>query len=154
MADREKAPAVLFVCLGNYIRSPICEGLLRTLVTPDVFVDSAAVTYDDIGSTPHPHAQKVARLHGFDISGHVSRLITAEDFARFDVVVSLEPSVQRALVSRKPPKSNARVVEFVPGVCVRNPWASPYREFELMYNEIQQAMPKFIGKEIPVKFRK
>jgi protein-tyrosine phosphatase len=149
-----RAPAVLFVCLGNYIRSPICEGLLRQLVQPQVTVDSAAVTRDDIGSHPHQHAQKISKIHGFDISSHISRLIRRDDFDRFDVIVSLEPSVYRSLVSQKPPNSKARVVEFAPGVGIRNPWASPYSEFELMYKEIEAGMTNFIAREIPAPFRK
>jgi protein-tyrosine phosphatase len=148
------APSVLFVCLGNYIRSPVCEGLLRKLVRPEVIIDSAAVTNDDIGSRPHQHAQKISQLHGFDISSHVSRLIRKDDFNRFDIIVSLEPSVQRSLLSQKPANSNARIVEFVPGGRIRNPWAAPYSEFELMYGEIEKGMADFIVREIPESFRK
>jgi protein-tyrosine phosphatase len=148
------APSVLFVCLGNYIRSPVCEGLLRTLVDPAVVVDSAAVTYDDIGQHPHPHAREIARAHGFDISAHVSRIVAKEDYDRFTVIVSLEPSVKRALVSQKPGKCRAHIVEFIPGRVVRNPWASPYRDFELMYGQIEAGMAKFIKREIPERFLK
>jgi protein-tyrosine phosphatase len=87
------APAVLFVCLGNYIRSPVCEGLLRKLVQPQVIVDSAAITTDDLDSRPHKFAQKISRKHDFDISSHIARLIRPDDYDRFDVIVSLEPSV-------------------------------------------------------------
>jgi protein-tyrosine phosphatase len=151
---RTSPPSILFVCLGNYIRSPVCEGLLRTLVDPAVVVDSAAVTYNDIGKKPHKHAQEIARVHDFDISTHISRIITKEDFDRFDVIVSLEPSVQRAINSRKPAKCKARIVEFVPRRVIRNPWASPYREFEVMYGQIEAGMTKFIAREIPKQFRK
>jgi protein-tyrosine phosphatase len=148
------APSVLFVCLGNYIRSPVCEGLLRTLVDPAVVVDSAAVTTNDIGKHPHAHAQEIARAHGFDISAHVARLVSAADFSRFSVLVALEPCVKRALVEQKPAKCRAHIAELVPGKAILNPWASSYRDFEIMYHQIEVGMAKFIAREIPKQFRK
>jgi protein-tyrosine-phosphatase len=149
-----RAAAVLFVCLGNIIRSPTCEGLLRTLVTPDVVVHSAAVTADDLGSHPHRHVQRVCREHGFDISSHVARMVTPRDFAAFDVIVSLEPSVQRSLVKQAPQLCTAAIVEFVPGSRISNPWASPYPDFVTMYGQIEAAMPAFVEKNIPREYRK
>jgi protein-tyrosine phosphatase len=151
-AYTDKAPSILFVCLGNYIRSPICEGLLRTLVGTAVVVDSAAVTHHDIGRHPHRHARAIATIHGFDISAHVARMVTQEDFDRFDVLASLEPSVQRTLAARKPAKCRGRIVEFVPGKTVYNPWSDPYSGFERMYAEVESGMRKFIAREIPKQF--
>lgn len=141
--------SVLFVCLGNIIRSPTCEGLLRTLVTPNVTVDSAAVTRDDLGQHPHRHVQRLAREHGYDISGHVSRLITAKDYSDFDIIVALEPYVFSCLKQRKPSNSKAQICEFAPGVAISNPWCGGKRDFDEMYQEIEHWMPKFIEKHIP-----
>jgi protein-tyrosine phosphatase len=153
-SDGSRAPRVLFVCLGNIIRSPLCEGLLRYRVLPSVQVDSAASTYDDIGQHPNQHAQKVAKKHGFDISSHIARLVTTEDFTKFDILVSLEESVYRDLERMKPRGSKAIVCEFVPGQDISNPWYAGYREFESMYVEIEEGMPPFMEKYIPQKYRK
>ena len=95
-------PKVLFCCLGNIIRSPICEGLLRHKYGDKVFADSAAVTRDDLDSHPEENAIIVAKEHGFDISEHISRLVTLDDFEKFDLIVSLERRVHRILESMKP----------------------------------------------------
>jgi protein-tyrosine phosphatase len=153
MSDRRRF-SVLFVCLGNIIRSPTCEGLLRTRVKPSVFVDSAACTEDDLGQHPSKHAQRICREHGFNISSHVARLITEDDFQKFDLIVSLESYVQQTLEDMKPPQSRATVCEFVPGQDIDNPWWAPYEAFIGMYNQIEKGMDAFIEKHIPRELRK
>lgn len=140
--ERKYAKSVLFACLGNIIRSPLCEGLLKTLVH-GVYVDSAAVTRDDLNQHPHKHSQRVAKEHGYDISNHVSRLITNEDFQKFDIIVSLEDYVHYCLERKKPPNSRAIVVRFA-SYDIDNPWCNPYRDFVTMYAQIEQEMPNFI----------
>jgi protein-tyrosine phosphatase len=153
-SDQSRPPRVLFVCLGNIIRSPLCEGLLRHRVLPSVQIDSAASTRDDLGQHPAEHAQTVARKNGFDISSHVARLVTPEDFRKFDVLVSLQKSVYSALERLKPANSKAIVCEFVPGKNISNPWYAGYDEFEEMYTEIEEGMPPFMEKYMPQKYRK
>jgi protein-tyrosine phosphatase len=153
MSERRQF-SVLFVCLGNIIRSPTCEGLLRTRVKPSVFVDSAACTRDDIGQNPSEHAQTVCQEHGFDISSHVSRLITDDDFRQFDLIVSLESYVHETLEEIRPPGSRATLCEFVPGEDIDNPWWQPYEAFVEMYGQIEEGMGPFIEKHIPRVFRK
>jgi protein-tyrosine phosphatase len=146
--------SVLFVCLGNVIRSPTCEGLLRTRVQPSVFVDSAACTRHDVGQNPEDHAQTVCKEHGFDISRHVARMITDDDFQKFDLIVSLESFVHDSLEEIRPPGSRATLCEFIPGVDVDNPWWQPYSAFVKMYNQIENGMNAFLDAHVPREFRK
>ncbi|OHS99186.1 low molecular weight phosphotyrosine protein phosphatase [Tritrichomonas foetus] len=141
-----KPPSVLFVCLGNIIRSPICEGLLKHR-THGLVIDSAACTRDDLNQHPNKHAQRISKEHGFDISTHVSRLITDADFKKFDIVVSLENYVQRRLQQMKPKDATCQIVRFA-SYDIDNPWASPYRDFVPMYGQIERAMDEFIEKYI------
>jgi protein-tyrosine phosphatase len=142
--------SVLFVCLGNVIRSPLCEGLLKTRVIPgSVTVDSAAVTRNDLNCAPADHAQTVAADHGFDISGHISRLVCDGDFETFDLIVAMEVSVREALLDMQPSGAKAKIVEFVPGGRIPNPWQQPYNAFVSMYQKIERAMAQFIRKYIP-----
>lgn len=146
--------SVLFVCLGNIIRSPTCEGLLRTLVKPSVTVDSAAVTRDDLGQHPHREVQRLAKEHGYNISNHVSRLITQQDYQKFDLIVALEPYVFSCLKRKAPSNSKAKLCEFAPGVAIANPWCGDRDDFVEMYQEIEEWMPKFIEANIPQSFLK
>ncbi len=100
---------MLFVCIENIIRSPVCEGLFKTTVKSDAVVDSAAVTNDDLSHNPNRGSQAVAREKGFDISGHVSRQITDDDFRKFAIIVSLEKCVHRRLLSIAPKDSIAKI---------------------------------------------
>lgn len=145
--------SVMFVCLGNIIRSPTCEGLLRSLVTDNVFVDSSAVTTDDIGQHPHKHAQRVCKEHGFNISSHVSKLIRDEDFAKFDLIVSLEEYVFRCLKRMEPKNAKGKVVRFS-SIDISNPWYGNKKDFDEMYSEIEKEMKTFVQKNIPCEYLK
>ena len=84
---------VLFVCHANLCRSPLAEGLLRHLAAARglagrVEVDSAG-TYAMEGSPPHPQSVRVARAHGFELSG-TSRSLEPDDLQRFDEVVVMD----------------------------------------------------------------
>ena len=136
------AKSVMFVCLGNIIRSPLCEGLLKTLVH-GIKVDSSAVTTDDIDQSPHKHSRRIAKEHGFDISNHISKLIRDEDFYNFDLIVSLEGYVGRELKYIQPKGSPARIVPFA-SYDISNPWCNPYKDFVTMYAEIEKEMQTFI----------
>ena len=84
--DPHKTPhSVMFVCLGNIIRSPLSEGLFRKIVNNyadqsnnnKILVDSSAVGSYDLGQHPVDFSQQIALENGFDISKHVSKLITS-----------------------------------------------------------------------------
>jgi protein-tyrosine phosphatase len=109
---------------------------------------------DDIGQHPADHAQTICKKHGFDISRHVSRLITADDYRKFDLIVSLERDVHETVLEMRPPGSTATIVEFVPGKDIDNPWWAPYKQFEKMYGQIEAGMKEFIQRNIPQNLRK
>jgi protein-tyrosine phosphatase len=97
MAQWQKAKhvtsSVLFVCLGNICRSPLAEAAFRresVMRRLDVFIDSAGTGDWNLGKAPDPRAQAVASTQGLDISGLRSRLVTADDFLRFDHIIALD----------------------------------------------------------------
>jgi protein-tyrosine phosphatase len=146
---RKEIRSVLFVCLGNVIRSPICEALFRKLTRGEIRVDSATSTEDDINQAPYENAQITARRHGFDISRHKSRLITGKDFSAFDLIVTLDKWVYSDVTRLKPRDSGCQVIEFIPGVNVLNPWHEPLNEFDKMYEQIEAGMNELIRKYFP-----
>ena len=85
--------SVLFVCLGNICRSPLCEGIAKDYVEQKslgFFVDSAGTGDWHTGEAPCEGSQKVAKMHGIDISAHKARQITKEDIKNFDIIVALD----------------------------------------------------------------
>jgi glycine hydroxymethyltransferase len=73
---------ILFICTGNICRSPMAEGLFRQAAggRGDFRVLSAGLGAAN-GQPPTPHAVSAMRELGIDISGHRSRMLTA-DLAR------------------------------------------------------------------------
>ena len=82
---------VLMVCLGNICRSPLAEGILKSIVNPeDVFVDSAGTGGYHIGNSPDPRSIDVAKSNGIDISNQICRKFSTPDFDRFDVIYAMD----------------------------------------------------------------
>jgi protein-tyrosine phosphatase len=86
---------VLFVCTGNICRSPMAKGVFRTLVRDaglaDAFTVDSAGTYDGhVGAPASLLAVEAARLRGYEIADHRSRLLTNEDLERFEHPMAMD----------------------------------------------------------------
>ncbi len=84
------------VCLGNICRSPLAEGILQQKAFEAGLtwsVESAGTNSYHTGEPPHPLSQKVARLHGIDISTQRARRFTAADFDNYDKIYALAGDV-------------------------------------------------------------
>jgi protein-tyrosine phosphatase len=82
---------VLMVCLGNICRSPLAEGILKSIVNPeDVFVDSAGTGGYHIGKSPDPRSIDVSKSNGIDISNQICRKFNTRDFDRFDIIYAMD----------------------------------------------------------------
>jgi len=86
---------VLFVCTGNICRSPSAQGVFQHMIgeaglADVVRVDSAATHNFHVGEAPDPRAQAAARKRGYDLSTHVGRQITAQDFREFDLILAMD----------------------------------------------------------------
>jgi protein-tyrosine phosphatase len=85
---------VLFVCLGNICRSPLAEGVFRSLVRARelesrYLVDSAGTGAWHAGERPDQRSAEVARRNGVVLAGR-ARQIEAPDFADFDYVIAMD----------------------------------------------------------------
>lgn len=115
-------PSVLFVCLGNICRSPLAEGIFRDLAAREgvaVDIDSAGTGDWHLGHAPDPRARAVADRNGLDISGLRARLVTPEDFHRFDRIVAMDASNLANLEAMRPDDAKAslaRLLDFAEGV--------------------------------------
>jgi len=88
---------VLFVCTGNICRSPMAEGVFRTMVQRAGFgalftVDSAGTFDGYVGQPPSLLAVEAAARRRYDISQHRARLITSEDIGRFAFSLAMDRS--------------------------------------------------------------
>ncbi len=104
--------SVLFVCLGNICRSPLAEAAFRweaERLGLDVEIDSAGTGDWHIGHPPDARAAAVAARNGIDISHRKARLVTAEDFRRFDHIVAHDSKNLADLEALRPAGSRARL---------------------------------------------
>jgi protein-tyrosine phosphatase len=113
--------SVLFVCLGNICRSPLAEGIFRSVVEradlSDRFdIDSAGTGSWHVGNPPHPGSIAVAHAHGVDISDQRSRQLRPSDLERFDWIVAMDQSNMRNIRRLTPEGDGAQLLRLLDGV--------------------------------------
>lgn len=94
---------LLFVCLGNIIRSPLAEHLFldqaqEAGVEDKYQVDSAGTAAYHIGEAPDPRMRSTASARGVNYSGR-ARQIQPEDFDNFDLILAMDRSNERELLA-------------------------------------------------------
>ena len=78
------------VCLGNICRSPLAEGILKSKLDDNYFVDSAGTINYHEGSGPDERSVKTAFKNGIDISMQKSRPIKKSDLDEFDLIFCMD----------------------------------------------------------------
>jgi protein-tyrosine phosphatase len=86
---------ILFVCLGNFCRSPAAECILREMAgranigSDLLLVDSAAMGDWHVGERPDSRMVRAATRRGWSVDGF-GRKLTGDDFLYFDYVVAMD----------------------------------------------------------------
>jgi protein-tyrosine phosphatase len=150
---------ILMVCLGNICRSPLAEGILQDKVKKAGLawkVDSAGTNRYHTGDAPHPLSQKVARLHGIDISKKKARTIVPEDFEHYDKIYALAHDVVQDIKSITGKKFDSKKIdlllnELFPGenMDVPDPYYGPEQGFHDVYRLINDACDEIIKNATP-----
>ena len=87
---------ILFVCLGNIIRSPLAEHMFahqaKLAGVGDKFeVESAGTSSYHIGESPDTRMRSVASEYGLVYEG-LARQFSPIDFERFDLIIAMDMS--------------------------------------------------------------
>ena len=93
---------ILFVCHGNICRSPMAEYILKALLRARgledrYYVESAAVSTEEIGNPIYPPARRCLSQHGVPFDVRQARQITRADYDRFDRIICMDASNLRML---------------------------------------------------------
>jgi protein-tyrosine phosphatase len=118
---------VLFVCLGNICRSPAAEGVMRRLVREEgldemIECDSAGTYGGHAGELPDHRMRRAAAARGYDLT-HRSRRVCADDFDRFDMILTMDDSNYERVHRMAPSPEAAGKICRMTDYCRRGPGA-------------------------------
>ena len=141
---------ILMVCLGNICRSPLAEGILRTKLTTDFFVDSAGTGGWHAGQSPDERSIATARNYGIDISNQKARKFTVSDFDTFDHIFVMDQSNYKDVLNLAPDDVAKSKVALIlgPSKEVPDPYYGDQDGFEKVYQLLDQAC-----EEIAIKIK-
>ncbi len=147
---------ILFVCLGNICRSPIAEGVLKSLVQQyqlDWTIESAGTNGLHTGEAPHASSQRVCKEHGIDISSQRSCDFTLSDWENYDFLFAMATDVIRDmkkisgnLFDEKKVKLFLNEVYPDENRNVTDPWYGGLDGYYTVYDEIEKGCRAIIEK--------
>ena len=142
---------ILMVCTGNICRSPMAEGVARSLLNSarrdDITVDSAATHAYHTGDAPDPRARRVMRAHNMPIDDLRARTFTVEDFYAFDLILVADRGHYRHLTALAPDEAARAKIGFMldtlpeaPGAELPDPYYGELADFERTFTLLDAAL--------------
>jgi protein-tyrosine phosphatase len=142
---------LLFVCLGNIVRSPLAENMFRKLaeeagVGEKYDVDSAGTSAYHVGERPDRRMRQVASSKGWEYGGR-SRRVERNDLYVFDMIIAMDPDNRydlRRLARTSEQEEKIRLMrEFDPqadgNMSVPDPYYGGMDGFEHTYQIIERS---------------
>ena len=147
MKTSAKQYRIIFVCHGNICRSPMAEFIFKDKIrsrglNEQFYVESAAVSTEEIGNSIYPPAKRCLNAHGipFDTS-KTARQITRADYDRFDLIICMDRMNLRWLkyIIPNDPDNKVRLMMSYAGQDrdVADPWYTG--DFETTYRDLDLA---------------
>ena len=147
MKTSAKQYRIIFVCHGNICRSPMAEFIFKDKIrsrglNEQFYVESAAVSTEEIGNSIYPPAKRCLSFHGipFDTS-KTARQITRADYDRFDLIICMDRMNLRWLkyIIPNDPDNKVRLMMSYAGQDrdVADPWYTG--DFETTYRDLDLA---------------
>jgi protein-tyrosine phosphatase len=141
---------ILFVCMGNICRSPSAEGVFRHVLAasaPDlqIEIDSAGTHDYHVGAPPDRRSIEAAKRRGIDLSSLRARMVAAEDFDRYDLILAMDEENLRELRRRAPAIHHERIrllMEYAPHAPSRfvpDPYYGGAQGFEEVLDLLEEA---------------
>lgn len=151
--------AILFVCLGNICRSPLAEGVFRSVVEKAgkshfYHIDSAATGSWHVGDPPDPRMIETANRHGTDLSNQRCRKIAPNDFYGFDLIICMDRSNIHNVEAIMPADATAKISMFMQfslgqDIEVPDPYYMEAKDgFEQVYRMVLEASNALLDKTL------
>jgi protein-tyrosine phosphatase len=147
---------ILFVCLGNICRSPIAEGVMKSLVLQNQLhwqIESAGTESYHVGQPPHVFSQEVCLEKGIDISDQRARQFQKSDFDHFDKIYALATDVLHEITLVGKPKTNKdQLLLFLneqyplQQKSVKDPWYGTKEGYYPVFDEIKSCCEVILEK--------
>ncbi len=142
------------VCLGNICRSPLAEGILKSMIDLDKFeVSSAGTGGWHVGSLPDPRSIAVAAKNGIDITDQRGKQFSEYDFEIYDHIFVMDNSNYRDVIKRANSQDEINKVqrildELFPGenVDVPDPYYGGDSGFDDVFDMLNKACEKIVSR--------
>ncbi|KAH8382658.1 hypothetical protein KR009_004675 [Drosophila setifemur] len=114
MGRRSQKSSVLMVCVDNSCSSPIAEAVMRDVIERaglqgEWHAESAGIEDWHSGCEPDERAKSVLERHNKEYH-NCARVVTPEDFVKFDYILGMDRSNLAALKRMAPTYSKAKVL--------------------------------------------
>ncbi|MCR5786495.1 MAG: low molecular weight phosphotyrosine protein phosphatase [Acholeplasmatales bacterium] len=137
---------ILFICHGNICRSTMAQMIAEKYnkgLNLNLIIDSAAVSFEEIGNSIYPPAREILKRHNIEILNHYARHFEASEYDYWDAIYYMDSSNRRLLDRIHLDTSNK--YHSLLNRDVSDPWYT--RDFETCYNDIVEGIEKIV-KEI------
>ena len=86
---------ILFVCHGNICRSTMAEFVFKYMIEKEglgsqVYVNSAATSYEEIGNPPHYGTVRKLSEVGIPVGEHRAVRIEKGDYEKYDMIIGMD----------------------------------------------------------------
>lgn len=145
---------VVFVCLGNFCRSPLAQGVfeahLARLGRSDAFVvDSAGTSGHHQGEPPHAESQRVANRHGIQIGQQRSRPFRPAEVEQWDHVIAMDRENAAFLSDLGVPAERVILLrQFDPEADspdIPDPWYGGPADYQSVYYMLERCIPGLLS---------
>jgi protein-tyrosine phosphatase len=144
---------ILMVCLGNICRSPLAEGILKSKVSENIFVDSAGTAAYHVDELPDKRSIAVAKKYGIDLTNQRARKFTVKDFDAFDLIYAMDESNYQNILSLSRNNEDEQKVQLILNEIdtnsnqdVPDPYYGGNDGFENVYQMLDEACEIIVSK--------
>lgn len=144
---------VLIVCTANICRSPMAEGLLKTVISAKKpakhWIVESAGTWGQAGLPAAENAVAVMKERGFNLSRHRSKIVDSAQMSRADLILTMEANHKEALRIEFPDqKDKIFLLSEMIGETfdIDDPMGQPREQFERTAREIEMILVEGFGR--------